>query len=265
MNEEFTPEEHSAAVASFSTSLASQGRLIDLVMHLTALEDSMGAVSPEIDQELQRAVQEALRGTAEKVDSVGFVIDEYVDRIGALSGEIEAHQSGKLKRMIAERERLQKDLDRLRDYCLACIVALGMKDGKYQKLKGETCTFQADKLAPSCEVVDESLVPNEFKSMTISYSASVVGFGEANVRREPYANTITGYLLPAIGCKFEYSIDKKVLLAALKALCATCKGEGDLPANSMGEFIPCPKCNGKGTTLIPGARLVTGRASLKLK
>jgi hypothetical protein len=234
--------------------------LLDLVQSLSVLDDTEGAIVDEnLRVEFEKEVADELLALGSKIDSYADLITYFLQRAEAAKAEAAIQKSHTVERLIRREKRARADAERLMQMAVYVIRTLGRDDkGKYRKLEGLNAALSVAKVADSCEVYDESLVPDDYKDATISHKMTAREWQEmtsVKIIEKGEAPKLRFNLF-----KVDYSIDKTRLLAALKEPCAECKGSGELDA--FDEFIPCPKCNGKGTKLIPGARLLSEKLRL---
>lgn len=287
-----------AEAAAFAGALAKTGTLWDLTAHLMALREQEEGVPAELETEYQNELTAYLTGSAEKVDQYIAVMDRLTEEAGAAAGRLEV-QVAAGTRTTRRQRRNEAELEALKDRALGVIRMLGKdKADKWKPLKGTTGQLRALNVGATCEVTDGEKVPIAYKNVALSITLGAAtwkgncfpceGKGKVLAGNRPGAVDVFGDPIilerPAVGStcpdcdgtgdakhvqflranlKQAYSIDARALLAALKK---TCEGCGGFP-NNDDETSPtfgatCSKCNGLGTVLIPGAKLITGRMRL---
>lgn len=240
--------------------------LYELTKNLLALEEikrNPELVGEESFDESQIAVIEGaiarvLGDTADKIDAYGEMITQFVIAADVARSMIDIEQERRIDILRKRAAANEAAADRLR------VIALQvMKLRNVKKIEGVTTTLQANGLAAVCEVFDETLIPDEFKRWSIEWK------GEKKPTLPPSGHST--FDLPIHECKVSSEPDKKKLLAALKEQCEECDGSGiteHRPNNGYSDDKierVCAKCNGKGTRLIPGARLIADRTKLVIK
>jgi Zn finger protein HypA/HybF involved in hydrogenase expression len=243
--------------------------LMDYLQRLASQE-----VEPQDREAFELECMAALQATKDKVDAVAEFIFYLMEEQATAEAVIASIEESRLAIQQAKVNRMSREAERLRDMVLTLMRNAGNdpKSGKPFPIPGNRWTFHANKVAASCEITDESLVPIEFKTVEVVWSGSSKAWGV------PAAEQTT-YELPRAECTVSWSVDKKALLAALKETCDRCEGSKEVmsgvepaavahdavtePAES-GPVV-CPKCNGKGTRLIPGSRLVNDKLKLVVK
>jgi Siphovirus Gp157 len=224
---------------------------------LMAMLDTEAMVTEEQEQAFLQDLSTTMQATVAKRDRVGAFIKHCEARAAECTAEIE--------RLSARKKMFAGAAERVRNYVLWIIQALGPDDGgKPRKLEGEKFTFSTRKLKDQLEIYDETRVPNAFKTVNIELPAEVY-FRYARVLKE----------LLGIETASDFSIDETALRKALEgapALCMMCGGSGrhceHLYHDDAGELdCPCPDCYATGviSPSVPGAKLVSGRTGLVLR
>lgn len=228
--------------------------LADLVQHMGYLADTNGAVPEDMLAEFQKEVQETLLAKGEKVDSYAKLIHYYSMRAASAKAELDTYGKLETERLKKRVARFENDARRLGDAALYVISLMPRdKKGKLQRLEGVNYTLSAAGVADSCEVYDESKVPDEFKDVEFTSSQPLSSWK---------TKAIQDCIVSVIPWKLTYSVDKKRLLAALKEACGQCLGKGAMSFEDGSDPANCGKCNGTGHRLIPGAKLLTGKLRL---
>ena len=135
--------------------------LFDLEQDLAALLDTEVFVSPEQEAEYRQELGARLEASVEKRDRVGQFIRHCEMQQDNCDAEIERLQERKRSFIAAEK--------RIRQYVQVVIESLGPDaKGKPKKLEGKTVTFSLRAKPGSVEITDESVVPAEYKSTTVT-------------------------------------------------------------------------------------------------
>jgi hypothetical protein len=131
---------------------------------LAALIETAELVSPEQEQEFRTEFQNALTAAVDKRDRVGQLLAHLEQQIDFARFEID--------RLRQRRSVFERALERLENYVVETIENLGTDDkGKYRRLEGKTTTFSLRACPPSVEVIDESAVPVEHKTLSVKLPA----------------------------------------------------------------------------------------------
>jgi hypothetical protein len=131
---------------------------------LAALIETAELVSPEQEQEFRTEFQNALTAAVEKRDRVGQFLAHLEQQIDFARFEID--------RLRQRKSVFERALERLENYVVETIENLGTDDkGKYRRLEGKTTTFSLRACPPSVEVIDESAVPVEHKTLSVKLPA----------------------------------------------------------------------------------------------
>jgi len=189
--------------------------------HLAALIETAEMVSAVQEQQFREDFQIALSNAVEKRDRVGQFMAHLQQQIVFAASEME--------RLRVRKATYQRALERLQDYVASTIRSLGRDaKGKYLKLEGRTVTFSLALCPPSVDVVDETVVPANYKTLTLTVPANdweqILLCLDAGQRET---------IFQKVQCR-DISIDKRAVKAAIQA------------GNS-----------------VPGADLVIGKTSLR--
>ena len=180
-----------------------------------------------------------------KVDSVRHVWKRIEVLIQEAADEAKFQQ--------ARGQHLKADLERLKDYCQRCMELIEWKPGKPRKLEGHSGAIylKGNGGRPAVEVYDESLLPEEFKRITVTMSLDLwmqygtAAFSGLEVEIKPWPpslSMISARLSEA--CKGRGCDQGKIL-----------NPEQDLNAPiDENTVINCPECGGSGKASVPGAR-----------
>ena len=189
--------------------------------HLAALIETAELVSPEQEQEFRAEFQTALTAAVEKRDRVGQFLAHLEQQV-----EFAKFEMDRLRQRKATCERA---IARLESYVIETIEHLGTDSkGKYRTLEGKTTTFSLRACPPSVEVTTESVIPAEYKTLTLKLPAVTWERLLERLDIEQRAAVLGQVKSP------EVTVDKRSIKAAI---------------DSGAE--------------VPGAGLVTGRHSLR--
>ena len=147
---------------------------------------------------------------------------------------------------------------RLKDACVRVMQDFGEK-----KLPGRTGELRLHANPPAVEVTNAELVPDEYTRAIVRMCGELWTLLYGFLQR---FQSVVQTLSPALGDlwyarpTFQVAIepDKTLLKAALQSSCEFCEGLTDK------ERSECSRCNGTGKQSVPGARLVTDRAHLRI-
>jgi hypothetical protein len=189
--------------------------------HLAALIETAELVSPEQEQEFRVQIQTALTAAVEKRDRVGQFLAHLEHQIEFAKFEME--------RLRQRRVTCERAIARLESYVIETIEHLG-KDGKgrYRTLEGKTTTFSLRACPASVDVTSESVIPVEYKTLTLKLPAVTWERLLSELDSEERATVLGQVKSP------EVTVDKRMIKAAM---------------DSGAE--------------VPGAGLITGRHSLR--
>ena len=153
------------ALALVPKPLAAPGMtLYELEDQLAALIESTEMVSPEEEEAFFAEVQATLTAAVEKRDRVGQFL-AHLEAQAALA-------AAETKRLQERKSLYTRMQERMEKYVVRVIQGLGTdKKGKYLKLEGKTVTFSVAKNPNSVDWTDESLVPLEYKTVTVTLPA----------------------------------------------------------------------------------------------
>ncbi|HEV3331002.1 MAG TPA: siphovirus Gp157 family protein [Bryobacteraceae bacterium] len=132
--------------------------------HLAALIETAELVSPEQEQAFRAEFQTALTAAVEKRDRVGQFLAHLEHQIDFAKFEID--------RLRQRKATCERAVARLESYVIETIENLGTDGkGKYRMLEGKTTTFTLRACPPSVEVTTESVIPAEYKTVTLKLPA----------------------------------------------------------------------------------------------
>ena len=201
------------------------GDMGDNEKYLDALQDL---------QVLDEQIAAYMAALPAKVDSVRHVWKRIEVLIAEAAAEAKFQQ--------ARDQHLKADLERLKDYCQRCMELIEWKPGKPRKLEGRSgyLLLKGNGGRPAVEVYDESLLPDELCTVTVTLLASEWHRG-TNLR------TINvGPRTPNLS----------LISARLSEVCLApgCR-DGIWHHPELAEDAPCPECGGSGKQSVPGGRL----------
>jgi hypothetical protein len=134
--------------------------------YLAILVDTAELVPPDLEQEFRDDFQVALTTAVDKRDRVGQFMAHLESQIALANYEID--------RLKERKAFYQRALERIESYVTHTIEMLGRDArGKYRKLEGRMVTFSLAGCPPSVELTDESMVPAEYKTLTLRLPAVV--------------------------------------------------------------------------------------------
>ena len=154
-------------------------------------------------------------------------------------------------------QHLKADLERLKDYCHRCMELIEWKPGKPRKLEGHSGAIylKGNGGRPAVEVYDESLVPDELCTVTVTLRADSIWTRRIALDDDTVARF--GPRVPAVS----------LISARLSEACPKCEGRGQgtvvLTEEQMRTIHPeavatlcrCLECGASGKQSVPGARL----------
>jgi len=138
-------------------------------------------------------------------------------------------------------------LDRLRETCRSVMETIPFPAGKPRKLEGRTGSLllKANGGKQAVEVTDESLVPDELCTVTVTMSVELWN-AAAVFFAEDLVGTKVGPRTPMLSLIGE----------ALQGKCGPCSGTGSVRINGARVDVQtCPECGGSGHQSVPGCRL----------
>ena len=139
--------------------------LFQIETYLAALVETADFVPPEQEQEFLAEFQQKLLTAVEQRDRVGQYLAHLETQAAFAKAEID--------RLRQRKGAYERAFQRVEQYVLNTIEFLGVDArGARRKLEGTTVTFSARVCPPSVEIVDESAVPSEFKTLTLRLPAT---------------------------------------------------------------------------------------------
>lgn len=225
--------------------------LYELEEGLQALLDTEALVTPEKEAEFRADLEAQLRQTVVKRDRVAAFI--------LALGSQAKFAAEEIQRLQARKNLFDRVAERVKGYVVEIIEKLGSDaKGNLRKLEGQTSTMSARACPPSLLILDEALVPLEYKSVTVTMAAT---------DWEACKDRVLG--------KFPYEVSSYVNNAAVKGAllgpavpCAFCGGIGMLPSfNPDAPPVQCGQCGGRCSVspTVAGADLLVGRYTLQVK
>lgn len=139
--------------------------LYEIEDYVDALINSEDSITPEQEIGYRSELAAALHARASKRDSVAHFLRACDHHEQAIDAEID-----RLQRL---KKTWQSGRDRMRRYVAEIIESLGTDErGKFRQLKGETTILAVQRNPKHVEVTDPSMVPHEFKNVTLSMPAA---------------------------------------------------------------------------------------------
>ena len=133
--------------------------------NMAALVETADFVPQEQEQEFLAEFQQKLLTAIEQRDRVGQYMAHLETQAALAKAEID--------RLRQRKGAYERAFERVEQYVLHTIEFLGMDSrGARRKLEGNTVTFSARACPPSVEIVDEAVVPADFKTLTIRLPAT---------------------------------------------------------------------------------------------
>jgi hypothetical protein len=150
-----------AALLAAPPPLSSSLTLYQIEETLAALAETAEVVPPEQEEEFLQEFAAVLQQTVEKRDRMGQFLAHLETQIGLANAET--------KRLQQRRQSYERVLAQTEEYLVRTIQLLGTDSkGRYKKLEGNTVTFSLRACPPSVDVINESEIPTEFKTATIT-------------------------------------------------------------------------------------------------
>jgi hypothetical protein len=108
----------------------------------------------------------------EEIRTAWLAAAEKRDRVCQFLAHLEAQQefaAAEMKRLKERKDQMERIQERLEGYVVQVIRSFGLDaKNRYPKLEGLTSTLSIRSCPDSVKILDESLVPLEFKTVTIS-------------------------------------------------------------------------------------------------
>ena len=252
-----TPEQEQAS-GELAKALKPRTSLYDIVSEIAELiELQETAETDEVRLATEQALEAYRETLPQKVDDVrGYI--KHCEMMAECARQ-ESQEQAARARLWGNRAQ------RLKDYAVGAMQAVGAK-----KLSGRTGDLRLQGNPPSVEITREDLLPLEYMRVTLSMSGMVWDLLAGFLDR---FRAVVATLSPLLSDHWYLSLpaitrtpDKAAIAAALKQECPFCHGDLTMrrALGLEGADIVCDQCNGTGKATVPGARLVTDRAHLRL-
>jgi len=203
----------------------------------------------EIRQELldDRSAVSALMATENRLAELFGAEVAKVDGVRSVWAHLEmvADAAGdEAKRQQDRRRQALAQLDRLKTGVQAVMESMPWREGKPRKIEGQAGALylKANGGKQAVEVTDDALVPDEFKTVTLTMSAAQYE------RLWEYMG-----LVDAVPSAKSVAVSLSAIAAELEKPCAACKGKCE-EADAL-HWVMCSQCGGTGKRGVPGARL----------
>jgi len=179
--------------------------LFEIEEGLMAFLDTAELVSPDQEQAFLAEFEQALTLAADKRDCVAH-------RLAQLENQ-QAFAAAEIKRLQAFKKSAEAQQTRLEGYVSYVIQRLG-KDAKdkWRRLEGNSTTMFLRGCAPSVDVVDESLIPLDYKRAAVTLPASLLD-DILNALPEDFRE----HVLPEITRSLAVTVDKGAVKASIEA------------------------------------------------
>ena len=179
--------------------------LFEIEEGLTAFLDTAEMLTPDQEQAFLAEFQQALTLAADKRDRVAH-------RLAQLENQ-QAFAAAEIKRLQAFKKAKESEQARLEGYVSYVIQRLG-KDAKdkWRKLEGNSTSMFLRGCAQSVDVVDESLIPLDYKRAAVTLPASMLD-DILNALPEDFRENV----LPEITGSLAVTVDKVAVKAAIDA------------------------------------------------
>lgn len=223
--------------------------LYELEEGLQALLDTEALVTPEKELEFRGELEAQLRQAVVKRDRVAAFILALWSQAKFAAEEIQ--------RLQARKNLFTRVAERLEGYVVQVIERLGSDEkGNLRKLEGQTSTMSARACPPSLVIVDEALVPLEYKSVTVTMAATDWELCKDRVLGQfPY--------------EVSYYVENAAVKGALLGPAVPCTGCGaiGMMKGADGGLVQCVVCGGRCSVspTVAGADLLVGKYSLVVK
>ena len=199
------------------------------------------------------ALDDAMHGLAvinEQIAAYMAALPTKVDKVRAVWKRIEVliqEAADEVKFQSKRGQHLKADLERLKDYCQRCMELIEWKPGKPRKLEGHSGAIylKGNGSRPAVEVYDETLVPDELCTVTVTMPKDLWLEVCADMSRPVLRRCADGEAKET-PCVPSLSL----ISARLSERCEHCDG-----APAVGTKDECQFCGGSGKASVPGARL----------
>ncbi len=246
----------------------------------SALAVCIGANGPGEPSELQtqlslinQAILNYLRAEIRKVDGTAdFILS--LDRLAheprerkGITERCEIDQE--IDRLRARRDSLRGVLAHVKDAVKFVMEGMSWREGKPKKMEGvrHSITLRGNGGAQPVEITDESLVPDEYKKITITLNAEFATRLVVSMAMEDWKDEADFETLRSAVEAGKREVSRSAIAEALAKPCPKCAGDGS--GNVLGvmgtQKWTCPDCGGSGTAGVPGARLAERGSSVVVK
>jgi hypothetical protein len=176
-----------------------------------------------------------------------------------------------IRRLQARKNVFDRVAERLKGYVVGIIEKLGSDEkGNLRKLEGQISTMSARACPASLLLIDEALVPLEYKRVTVTMAATdwerckdrVLGAAPFEVAYFVDNAAVKGALMgPAVPCETCGGV------GMVKEFIAEVRFEGEERKPATFKPAQCPKCGGRCSVspTVAGADLLVGRYTLQVK
>ena len=200
------------------------------------------------------ALDDAMHGLAvidEQIAAYMAALPAQVDKVRAVWKRIEVliqEAADEAKFQQARGQHLKEDLERLKDYCHRCMELIEWKPSKPRKLEGHSGAIylKGNGGRPAVEVYDESLLPDDLCTITVTMNATSWAILASDDAYGPALRKCQAPRVPSLS----------LISARLSEACQRCGGSGLVPiVDDNAEHGNCRECGGSGKASVPGARL----------
>lgn len=167
-------------------------------------------------------------------------------RIETLIDEAAAEVKFQSKRV----QHLKADLERLKDYCQRSMELIEWPANRPRKLMGRSgyLLLKRNGGRPAVEVYDETLVPDDLCTVTVTTSVNAWIAMAQRCTIDPAGSEVV-----KVGPRVT---SLSLISEALQKPCAVCGGDGNCErGHHPHKWDDCKECGGSGRQSVPGARL----------
>ena len=200
---------------------------------LLSLLDIRDEAANENDIDALKAIDEQLveyaKAEVRKADGIAHHWRNFEARVAAKKAES--------KRLAAEARLDEERLDRLKSMVQFAMESFEWRAGKPRVIEGKTCKLYLKRNGgrPAVEISDESLVPDEFCTVTVAMNAISWAILARDDVYGPALSKVRALRAPSL----------TLIAEQLSRNCEACGGDGN---------FDCPECGGTGKQSVPGAR-----------
>lgn len=230
-------------------------------------EQEFDELPDDLRADFERDLMEAIRIAPEKRERVAAKLFDLGQRAAVKRAAAKTYLD-KAAALNAGADRCEAEAKRLTDYVLAVMAMLPKPKKGARVLEGTSTTFKAKGVADSIDIYDESLLPDQFKTATVTMPLWVYRAFNALYMLKPESGypgmePVLHSLLdipPRWGRVDSATIKEEAQKRIPCPQCSTMENRGQAPG---GE---CPRCKDEETipATIPGVRLVTGKLRLEV-